>query len=1122
MFFCLCASAETTSSSLQVIYYGDLNYPPYEWLDKTTPVGFNIELIKAISRVMGLDLKIRLEPWPNVLETLQNSQGQAMVACLSRSQERTDLFDFSMPFTIQTFDLFIRKEAPFRSAREARDRDILVHQGGIAHRFIQKAEWTSRIMTGTSDPEILKMLSDGHGDMALMPKMKAMYLIKHFKLNNLRALDANVFTAPLCYATPKGQTQVLSALNEGLASIKASGEFDALYEKWFGLYEAPIPPAPHHEDRLKTFLFIVIPILCAILLMLSWPRVLRRQVASKTRELQLELRERIHAEIALRAEEEKYRTLVTNLNVAVFRSAGERTGVLIEANMPFVKMLGFETVDDLMQTSISNLYDNPDDRTAFLADAVTQKSIQNRELRFRRKDGTSIWVSLNASAQLDDRGNLLWIDGIIEDISERKEAEAVLLASQAQLNETLYLAKMAYWVFDTDKQTFIFDDSLLSMLGTSIEREGGHLMARETFLSRFIHPEDATRIRMAIDEAVHAKDPDYSYQGEARQISVEGTIQWIMFRFRTVQDEAGHVIKLHGGNQNITEQKHAEEQANRQMAFDALFTGILARFASCFESEIDDHIRTSIGEIGQFMGIDQTFVILISPTETAWGVVYDWAAEGSSEFATKYRLSPVGTHSWSEQKILNGEVVQLNTLDDLPSEADVERCDFIAEGRKSVLDVPLRGRGGKIVGCIGAVSNSRIIYWSADDIRRISLVGDAIGNVLERKRTENERSQLEEQFRQSQKMESVGRLAGGVAHDFNNMLAIILGHGELLLEELHPEAPMREEVDAIVQAGERAKDLTRQLLAFSRKQVLNVKTLDLNEVVHGMEKMLKRLLGEDIAVRVIIECETNFIKGDISQLEQVLMNLCVNARDAMMDGGKLTIEVKSVFLDEHYVGTHPDIQPGPYILLTVSDTGCGMDETTRQQVFDPFFTTKGKGKGTGLGLATVYGIVKQHGGDIRVYSEPGSGTTFRIYLPQVQSVLAQTPAPPQNKAIPGQGESILVVEDEESVRTLACRMLVRLGYKVIEAHDVDECLKLAQETPRIDLLLTDVIMPGMNGRQVYEHISTIRPGVKALFMSGYTEDLIAHHGILDTGIHFIPKPFTENGLSRKIRDVLNS
>jgi len=384
----------------------------------------------------------------------------------------------------------------------------------------------------------------------------------------------------------------------------------------------------------------------------------------------------------------------------------------------------------------------------------------------------------------------------------------------------------------------------------------------------------------------------------------------------------------------------------------------------------------------------------------------------------------------------------------------------------------------------------------------------------------DERIRIEEHLTQARKMESIGRLAGGVAHDFNNILAVILGHGELMMEDLPEGSPLRADLINMLKAGERARDLTRQLLAFGRKQVLNVRTLDLNPAVQEVGGMIQRLLGEDIEIRLCLGANTGFVKADQSQLHQVLMNLCLNARDAMPGGGVLTIETRKVQIDEDFTAEHSSLAPGSYVLLQVNDTGTGMDDNTLQQVFDPFFTTKEMGKGTGLGLATVYGIVKQHGGEILVSSEPGQGTTFQVYLPSASETSPGSGAASANTPLTGQGETVLVAEDNPLVRKLAAMMLKRLGYRVLESESVSECLKMASTVPQLDLLLTDVVMPGMNGLQLSERIRAFRPEIRTLFMSGYTDEVLGHHGVLQGNVHFLTKPFTEKSLSRKVQEAL--
>ncbi|MFZ0860939.1 MAG: ATP-binding protein [Candidatus Sulfotelmatobacter sp.] len=388
-----------------------------------------------------------------------------------------------------------------------------------------------------------------------------------------------------------------------------------------------------------------------------------------------------------------------------------------------------------------------------------------------------------------------------------------------------------------------------------------------------------------------------------------------------------------------------------------------------------------------------------------------------------------------------------------------------------------------------------------------------------------ERRVLEQQLRQSQKMEAIGRLAGGIAHDFNNLLMVISGYSEFLLERLGAEPHLRGPAQEIAGAAERASSLTRQLLAFSRKQMLAPRIVNLNDVATENIKMLTRMIGEDIDLVMVPGPNLWSVRADAGQIDQVIMNLAVNARDAMASGGKLTIETSNVTLDEDYARFHAPLPAGDYVMVAISDTGEGMDNETQSHIFEPFFTTKGT-KGTGLGLSTVYGIIKQSGGYIWVHSELGRGTTFKIYLPRVASTgqaAAQVPAPVEYRKVEPGTETILLVEDEANLRYLARQYLEKQGYKVIEAADGAVAMQIAVAHDKmIHLLLTDVIMPGMNGRELAQRICEIRPNVKVLYMSGYTENVIGHNGMLDAGVRLLQKPFTLRDLKSKVREVLDA
>jgi two-component system cell cycle sensor histidine kinase/response regulator CckA len=380
-----------------------------------------------------------------------------------------------------------------------------------------------------------------------------------------------------------------------------------------------------------------------------------------------------------------------------------------------------------------------------------------------------------------------------------------------------------------------------------------------------------------------------------------------------------------------------------------------------------------------------------------------------------------------------------------------------------------------------------------------------------------------EQVRLAQRMETIGRLASGLAHDFNNLLTAILGHCEILLRRLPEEEPARKGIEEIRIAGERAAGLTRQLLAYSRRQVLKPQVIDLNSSVTAMVPMLQRLIGENIELNPALQQDLGRVEADPSQIEQIIMNLVVNARDSMPRGGRVVVETSHADLDETFAKKHVPTRPGSYVMLAVSDTGSGMDKATLAHIFEPFFTTKQLGKGTGLGLATVYGIVKQSDGYIWVYSELGMGSTFKIYLPRVDAEVSLEEAGEKTPPLLSGSETVLLVEDDRTVRLLASEMLRMNGYKVLQARNGREALDLLRDHGHsIHLLLTDVVMPQMSGRQLAESIADINPGIRVLYMSGYTDGVIAHHGVLDAGVAYLQKPFSADFLARKVREVLDA
>jgi two-component system cell cycle sensor histidine kinase/response regulator CckA len=477
------------------------------------------------------------------------------------------------------------------------------------------------------------------------------------------------------------------------------------------------------------------------------------------------------------------------------------------------------------------------------------------------------------------------------------------------------------------------------------------------------------------------------------------------------------------------------------------------------------------------------------------------------------QVNPAFKHTlgWSEVELLGRRWLDLVHPD--------EQEQAIAAGRQLAAGESVRRSINRMCCKEGG---HRCVAWSAFPLLEEELVFTVGRDITDARRQEEERARLEEQLRQVHKMEAIGRLAAGVAHDFNNLLTPIIGFSDMALLEMSSDAPLQPEMQQIFSAATHAQALTQQLLAFGRRQVLQVELLDPNWVVAGAERMLRRLLREDIEFEVQLEPTVGAVRADRGQLIQILLNLALNASDSMPDGGRLAIETGQAELDEAYCQLHPDTTPGRYVVLVVSDSGEGMDAETQARIFEPFFTTKGRGEGTGLGLSVVHGIVKQHGGHIWVYSEQGKGTTFKVYLPMVAEQAKDTAAQRSVGPVAGKGERVLVVEDAAPVRMLARAILEKHGYRVLEAASGEDALAVAGRTEgQIDLLLTDVVMPQMNGRQLYERLLVDRPGIKVLYMSGYTDNVIARRGLLEPGIALLQKPFSVERLTCMVREVLD-
>lgn len=793
---------------------------------------------------------------------------------------------------------------------------------------------------------------------------------------------------------------------------------------------------------------------------------------------------RQRAERAQRQAEERFRSIFENAVEGIYQSTPD--GRFISVNPAMARMFGYSSPEEMI-ASISDIgsqfYLESTKRDEFKSSMERGEFVAGLETQVRRRDGTRIWISETSRAVRNVIGRVCYYEGTIEDVTSRKRADAERQVSF----EIIHAANV------TDNL-----DALLHRIHEALSRvlyaENCFVALYDPLTGLFSFPFFADKFDAAFPpqtmdrsctsyvfrkgEAILIPQRVFDKLAEQGEVELVGTPSpsWLGVPLRTPSATIGVLVVQHyedsdaythrdlefltsvGGQIALAIERKRAETALRES--EARMRVIVEQLpAILWTTDTEFRFTSSVGAGLSRLGL--------KPEEVVGKSLYEYFQTDDRSFM------PIAAH----RRALAGESVTFH----------VEW----GSGSYACHAEPLRDGNGVVVGVISM----------ALDI--------------------TDRRQLEAQLRQAQKMEAVGRLAGGIAHDFNNLLMVIQGYTELVLDKLGGEHPLRRNAEQIHDASQRAAGLTRQLLAFSRKQMLDPQVLNIQEVVSEMEKILRRLIGEDIQLTTTAAPDLWRVRADRSQIEQVILNLAVNSRDAMPDGGKLTIETANVELDSSY-SRHAVVEPGDYVMLAVSDTGTGMDAATQAHVFEPFFTTKEKGKGTGLGLATVYGIVKQSGGYIWVYSEVDKGATFKVYLPRVKGDEQRSQKKSEGKETKRGYETILLVEDEKGVRDLAREYLEQEGYEVLEAQNAEDAFRLARShTGTIHLLFTDVVMAGMSGRQLAEEMQKLRPQTRILYMSGYTDEAIIHHGILGRGMTLLQKPFTLNSLAMKVRETLD-
>jgi len=741
----------------------------------------------------------------------------------------------------------------------------------------------------------------------------------------------------------------------------------------------------------------------------------------------------------------------------------DMSGCIVESNSAFQEMLGY-TGEQLKHKTYENITLK---KWHKIEKRILEEQVFTRgysdiyEKEYRRKDGKRIPVEIRTYLALEGNNPIgMW--AFVRDISERKKVERSLAESEERYRNLIELAPDCIFVSDLKGKILAVNTAIQSLTGfVKEEIEGKHFTKLPTV--HFSDIPSFVKIFKAIIEGKPVKNVPFKFKRK------DGTSRWGEADISLIKVES-KTVGVQAVIKDITERKEIEEALQ----------------------ESKEKYRCVVENAKEAIVVAQ---------------------DGVLKFVNPRTLEITG---YSESELLSLSFIEFIHPDDRSMVLENYKKRLQGEKVPEVYSFRMVTKEGKTRWLqISAV----LISW---DNRPASL--NFLTDITEIKSAEEELKDKERQLLQVQKMEAIGRLAGGVAHDFNNLLTAIIGYTDILL--LHPklEQELKKYVEQIKNSSDRASSLIQQLLAFSRRQMMQAKTFDLNKLVANIDKMLRRLIGEDIELFTVFEKDLGLIKADPGQIEQVIMNLAVNARDAMPTGGKLIIETKNIKLDQAYFENRVNGQPELYIMLCVTDTGIGMDEETKRHIFEPFFTTKEIGRGTGLGLSTVYGIVKQSGGYIWVYSEPDKGTTFKCYFPRVDDAILEQESKQEKSLMQGGRETILLVEDEFIVRNLISNILKHYGYTVIESENGEKALEVraqCSEQP-VDMLITDVVMPGISGRVLADRLQSVYPEMKVLYISGYTDDAIVRHGVLDHGIPFLQKPFAPKDLAKKVREILDN
>ncbi len=1129
----------------------EIDYPPFCMIDKDGRTdGFSIELMRAVLAAMGREVAFRTGLWTEVRGWLERGEIEAL-PLVGRTPERELLFDFTVPYMSLHGAIVVRNtETDILDLADLRGRKVAVMKGDNAEEFLRREDRGIEIHTTPTFEIALKELADGRYDAVVAQRLVALRLIQKTGLTDLQVVDKSIkgFQQDFCFAVQEGDRDTLALLNEGLAIVVADGTYGHLHAKWFAAMQMPhdrplvvggdrnFPPfefldesgrpAGYNVDLTRA---IAREMGIDVKIQLGrWPErvnalktgkvdVLQGMFYSPIRDLSFDFTQAhtvIHYVAVVRQEDgpaperidelrnkrivvesadilhdyaienglETQTSLADDQEAALRELADGKHDCALVSRVTALYLIGKHDWTNLLLgkkplLSAEYCYSAAKGQKALttqfgeglktLANSGEYRRIYDKWLGVYQEEPTSFLTALRYSALVIIPLLVILLVAVIWSWTLRRQ----VAAKTRKLQESL------------EKFRYVFESA---NVGKSMTLPTGEVNTNQAFAAFLGYTRDELKGKRWQDltprEDINATEQAIapllageksSTRLEKRYVHKNGGLIWADVSVVMRRDVDGTPLYFMTTVVDIGTRKQAEEALCRSEEYHRLLA----------ENTLD--------------------VIWIMDLQLEFTYVNPAITSVTGHLPSEWIGSRLPEHCDEENFGVMAQVI----------------ADEMAKGPEGcgvIFETEMLKKNGE---SLPVEIHEKVIFDTTG--QPVSLQGTT-RDITERKEAERNQKILEAQLNQAQKMESVGRLAGGVAHDYNNALTTIMGFTELAMMDAEPEGTLHDDLNQVIRAGRQARDITRQLLAFARKQTIAPVVLKLNPTVESMLKMLGRLIGEDIDFVWLPGKNLWNVLMDPSQIDQILANLCVNARDAIEGVGKITIETNTVVFDAAYCADHAGFIPGEFVLLAVSDNGCGMDKETLDTIFEPFFTTKDVGKGTGLGLSTVYGIVKQNNGFINVYSEPGKGTSIKIYLSRHEGKTVEIQGKNTEEVPQGLGETILVVEDDLQILKLAQKILEGLNYKVLIAGTPKGAMRLASEhTGKIHLLVTDVIMPEMNGRELSEQLQSLFPDLKCIFMSGYTANTIAHHGVLDEGVHFVQKPFSKNDLATIVRKVLD-